>query len=190
MKFTLSWLKEHLDTNASLDDISKALTSAGLEVESIADRAKDLAPFTVAKILEAEKHPEADKLRVCKVESNSGILQIVCGAPNARAGLYVVLAQEGAHIPGNGMVIKKTKIRGVESNGMLCSLEELALPGNSEGIIELGGEPKIGSPAIDALGANDPVIEIAITPNRADCLGVRGRFPTLRLKAVLHRPFR
>ncbi len=174
MKFTLSWLKEHLDTNASLDDISKKLTAIGLEVESITDRAAALAPFTVAKVLEAEKHPEADKLRVCKVQSNNGILQIVCGAANARAGIYVVLAQEGAHIPGNGMVIKKTKIRGVESNGMLCSAEELGMAGNSEGIIELSGEPEIGSPAADALGANDPVIEIAITPNRADCLGVRG----------------
>ena len=174
MKFTLSWLKDHLDTNASLDDISKTLTAIGLEVEQITDRAAALKPFTVAKILQAEKHPGADKLRVCKVESNSGELQIVCGAPNARAGLYVALAQEGAHIPGNGMVIKKTKIRNVESNGMLCSLEELGIPGNSEGIIELPGTPVIGASVADILGLNDPVIEIAITPNRADCLGVRG----------------
>ena len=174
MKFTLSWLKDHLDTTASLDDISKTLTAIGLEVEQIIDRGVALKPFTVAKILEAEKHPEADKLRVCKVESNSGILQIVCGAPNARAGLYVVLAQEGAHIPGNGMVIKKTKIRNVESNGMLCSLEELALTGDSTGIIELPETSQVGASAADALGLNDPVIEIAITPNRADCLGVRG----------------
>lgn len=173
MKFTLSWLKDHLDTNASLDDISKTLTAIGLEVESITDASASLKAFTVAKILHAEKHPEADKLRVCKVQSDAGELQIVCGAANARAGLYVALAKEGAHIPGNGMVIKKTKIRGVESCGMLCSAEELALGGDSEGIIELPEAP-IGSPVADALGLNDPVIEIAITPNRADCLGVHG----------------
>jgi len=174
MKFTLSWLKDHLDTTASLDTISKTLTSIGLEVESITDPAASLAGFTVAKILEATRHPEADKLQVCKVESDAGILQIVCGAPNARAGLNVVLAKEGAHIPGNGMVIKKTKIRGVESNGMLCSASELGLSAESEGIIELPESATIGQPAAEALGASDPIIEIAITPNRADCLGVYG----------------
>ena len=174
MKFTLSWLKEHLDTTASLEDISKALTAAGLEVESITDPAASLKAFTVAKILEATRHPEADKLQVCKVLSDVGELQIVCGAANARAGLHVVLAKEGAHIPGNGMVIKKTKIRGVESNGMLCSLEELGLSGASEGIIELATDTNVGDSASAALGADDPIIEIAITPNRADCLGVRG----------------
>jgi len=174
MKFTLSWLKDHLDTTASLDEISKALTACGLEVESISDPAKALAPFTVAKILSAERHPEADKLQVCRVQADVGELQIVCGAANARAGLTVVLAKEGAHIPGNSMVIKKTKIRGVESNGMLCSLEELALPGDSSGIVELPETAKVGESAAAVLGADDPVIEIAITPNRADCLGVRG----------------
>lgn len=174
MKFTLSWLKDHLDTDASLDSISKALTSGGLEVEGISDRSAELAPFTVAKILHAEKHPEADKLRVCKVLSNNGELQIVCGAPNARAGIHVALAQQGAVIPGNGMVIKKSKIRGVESNGMLCSADELALGGDSDGIIELPLTSQVGQPVAEVLGLNDPVIEIAITPNRADCLGVRG----------------
>jgi phenylalanyl-tRNA synthetase beta chain len=174
MKFTLGWLKEHLDTNASLEEISKTLTAIGLEVESITDRAAALKPFTVAKILQAEKHPEADKLRVCRVESDAGELQIVCGAANARAGIHVALAKEGAVIPASGMVIKKTKIRGVESNGMLCSAEELALPGDSEGIIELPLSSKVGEPISVALGLDDPVIEIAITPNRADCLGVRG----------------
>ena len=174
MKFTLSWLKDHLETTASLDEISKTLTSVGLEVESITDRSESLKPFTVAKILQAEKHPEADKLRVCKVQSNNGELQIVCGAPNARAGLTVALAQEGAHIPSNGMMIKKTKIRNVESNGMLCSFEELGVSGNSEGIIELPDNAKVGEPVANVLGLNDPIIEIAITPNRADCLGVRG----------------
>ncbi len=174
MKFTLGWLKEHLDTTASLDAISKQLTAGGLEVEGITDRSAALAPFTVAKILHAEKHPEADKLRVCKVLSNNGELQIVCGAPNARAGIHVVLAQEGAVIPGNGMVIKKSKIRGVESNGMLCSADELALGGDSDGIIELPLTCEVGQSVAEVLGLNDPVIEIAITPNRADCLGVRG----------------
>lgn len=174
MKFTLSWLKDHLDTSASLDAISTALTAAGLEVESITDRSTDLAPFTVAKVLHAEKHPEADKLRVCKVLSNNGELQIVCGAPNARAGITVALAQEGAVVPGNGMVIKKSKIRGVESQGMLCSAEELAIGGDSAGIIELPDSASVGQSVAEVLGLNDPVIEIAITPNRADCLGVRG----------------
>ncbi len=173
MKFTLSWLKDHLDTTASLDDISKTLTAIGLEVESITDASESLKVFTVAKILSAEKHPEADKLQVCKVESNNGILQIVCGAPNARAGLFVALAQEGAFIPGANFTIKKTKIRGVESNGMLCSFEELGIAGDSSGIIELAEAP-IGSSVASALGLDDPLIDIAITPNRADCLGVRG----------------
>jgi len=173
MKFTLSWLKDHLDTTASLADISKMLTAIGLEVESVTDASESLKAFTVAKILEATRHPEADKLQVCKVQSNNGELQIVCGAPNARAGLYVALAQEGAFIPGANFTIKKTKIRGVESNGMLCSFEELGIAGDSSGIIELPEAP-IGSPVADALGLNDPLIDIAITPNRADCLGVRG----------------
>ncbi len=173
MKFTLGWLKDHLDTTAPLDKISATLTAIGLEVESITDPANALKAFTVAKILQADKHPEADKLRVCKVQSDAGELQIVCGAANARAGIFVALAKEGAVIPGNGMVIKKTKIRGVESNGMLCSAEELALDMAGDGIIELPEFP-IGAPVAEALGFNDPVIEIAITPNRADCLGVRG----------------
>ncbi|MCE2927032.1 MAG: phenylalanine--tRNA ligase subunit beta [Rickettsiales bacterium] len=173
MKFTLSWLKDHLDTSASLDEISKTLTAIGLEVESITDRSEALGAFTVAKILHAEKHPEADKLRVCKVLSDAGELQIVCGAPNARAGIFVALAKEGALIPRDGFVIKKTKIRGVESNGMLCSADELRLGGDSEGIIELP-EAAIGAPIAEVLGLTDPVIDIAVTPNRADCLGVRG----------------
>ncbi|NDF11748.1 MAG: phenylalanine--tRNA ligase subunit beta [Proteobacteria bacterium] len=174
MKFTLNWLKEHLDTNASLAEIADKLTALGLEVEGIQDRANDLAPFRVAEILEAEKHPNADKLRVCKVNTGSEVLQIVCGAPNARAGIKVVLAPVGVTIPANGLVIKKSKIRDVESNGMLCSATELALGDDSDGIIELPASAKAGEPAINALGANDPVIEIAITPNRGDCLGVRG----------------
>jgi len=174
MKFTLSWLKDHLETTASLQQISDTLTAIGLEVEQVIDRGTALKGFTVAKILHAEKHPEADKLRVCKVQSDIGELQIVCGAPNARTGLNAVLAKEGTVIPANGMVIKKTKIRGVESNGMLCSSEELALPGDSDGIIELPESAQVGEPVVKVLGLDDPVIEIAITPNRADCLGVHG----------------
>jgi phenylalanyl-tRNA synthetase beta chain len=173
MKFTLSWLKEHLDTTAPLATISERLTAIGLEVESVTDNSVALKPFTVAKILHAEKHPEADKLSVCKVESDIGELQIVCGAPNARAGIYVALAKEGAVIPANGMVIKKTKIRGVESNGMLCSADELAIGGDSDGIIELP-EAKIGESIVKVLGLDDPVIDVAVTPNRPDALGVRG----------------
>jgi phenylalanyl-tRNA synthetase beta chain len=174
MKFTLSWLKDHLDTSEPLKKICDTLTMIGLEVESVADRAAELKPFTVAKILHAEQHPQADKLRVCKVQSDIGELQIVCGAPNARAGLYVVLAKEGVTIPNGGFVIKKTKIRGVESNGMLCSADELNLGSDSSGIIELPGEPKIGESVVSILGLDDPVIEIAITPNRADALSVHG----------------
>lgn len=173
MKFTLSWLKDHLETTASLQEITDKLTAIGLELEGVEDRGASLSAFTVAKILEATRHPEADKLQVCKVESDAGELQIVCGAANARAGLYVALAKEGTVIPANGMTIKKTKIRGVESNGMLCSLEELGLATSSEGIIELPEAP-IGAKVADVMGMNDPIIDIAITPNRADCLGVRG----------------
>ncbi len=173
MKFTLSWLKAHLETTASLNEITDKLTAIGLELESVEDKAESLKAFTVAKILETSRHPEADKLQVCKVASDIGELQIVCGAANARAGLYVALAKEGTLIPVSGMTIKKTKIRGVESNGMLCSLEELGLAENSEGIIELP-EAEIGAKVADVLGLNDPVIDVAITPDRADCLGVRG----------------
>lgn len=173
MKFTLSWLKDHLDTKASLKEICDTLTMIGLEVESADDKSAELAPFTVAKIISAEKHPQADKLKLCKVESDVGELQIVCGAGNARAGLYVALAKEGAKIPANGMVIKKTKIRGVESNGMLCSAEELGLDMEGDGIIELP-EARIGESIVSVLGLDDPVIDVAVTPNRADALSVRG----------------
>lgn len=174
MKFTLSWLKEHLDTSAGIAEIADKLTSIGLEVESVSDRAEELKPFTVAKIIEAEKHPNADKLRVCKVDNGNEVLQIVCGAANARAGIKVVLASVGAVIPGNGLVIKKSKIRDVESNGMLCSAEELKIDSEIDGIIELPEDAEVGKAFAPSLGLDDPVIEIAVTPNRADCLGVRG----------------
>jgi phenylalanyl-tRNA synthetase beta chain len=174
MKFTLSWLKNSLETDASVDTISDALTSLGLEVESVTDYAAVLKDFTVAEIVEAVPHPKADRLRVCQVNTKDGVKQIVCGAPNARAGIKVVLASPNTIIPANGMVIKISKIRDVESNGMLCSFEELGIAGDSEGIIELSGDAKIGTSAAAALGLDDAVIEIAITPNRGDCLSVHG----------------
>lgn len=178
MKFTLSWLKEHLDTQASLDEILYALTDLGLEVEEVTDPAATLKGFTLAKIEEAEKHPDADKLRVCKVATDEGEKQIVCGAPNARAGITVVLCKPGMYIPGLDITIKVGNIRGVESHGMMASMRELELGDDHDGIIELpSGE--VGESFADWLAANmpekvDPVIEIAITPNRPDALGVRG----------------
>lgn len=174
MKFTLNWLKDHLETDAELSVITDKLTAIGLEVEGVNDPAAALADFTVAEILHAEKHPDADKLRVCRVKSDAGELQIVCGAPNARAGIKVALAKVGAYIPAGGFTIKQSKIRGVESCGMLCSADELGLGTDSAGIIELPEHATIGQPVAEALGLNDPVIEIAITPNRGDCLGVYG----------------
>lgn len=176
MKFTLSWLKDYLETDASLDAIAAKLTALGLEVESVTDYAKQLSAFKVAKIVDAKQHPQADRLRVCMVDNGAEQLQIVCGAPNARAGLRVVLAPIGTVIPANNLTIKKSAIRGVESNGMLCSAEELGLGGESDGIIELPDNDNVplGGAAAAALGFDDAVIEIAITPNRADCLGVYG----------------
>ncbi len=178
MKFTLSWLKEHLDTDASLDKIVDTLTMIGLEVEEVVDPAAKLAPFAVARIVEAGPHPDADKLKLCKVEAlvdgKVQMLQVVCGAPNAKTGLLGIFAPSGATIPSNGMVLKPTKIRGVESNGMMCSERELELSDEHTGIIELEGNPAVGTPASEVLGQTDPMIEIAITPNRPDCLGVYG----------------
>lgn len=174
MKFTLGWLKEHLDTKASVAAIAETLTRIGLEVEDIFDPAAELAPFTVAKVVKCEKHPNADKLSICEVDTGRERLQVVCGAPNARAGLKGVFAPVGSHVPGSGLTLTKAKIRGVESNGMLLSERELELSDEHTGIIELSPDAKVGSPAAKALGLDDAVIEIAITPNRADCTGVRG----------------
>jgi len=174
MKITLSWLKDFLETTATVDQISETLTAIGLEVEGIIDHAAALKPFVVAQIEEATQHPGADKLRVCKVNDGSTVRQVVCGAANARAGIKVALAREGVTIPANGMVIKKTSIRSVESNGMLCSGRELGLSEDSDGIIELPASAKLGESIVGTLGLDDPVIDIAITPNRADCLGVYG----------------
>ncbi len=174
MKFTLGWLKEHLDTSASLDEIVSRLTSLGIEVEEVTDRGRVLAPFTVAEIVEAKPHPHAERLQVCTVDTGGERLQVVCGAGNARAGLKGVFAAIGATIPGSGMKLKRCEIRGVESHGMMCSAWEMGLGDDHEGIIELPQDLELGRPFAEALGLDDPVIDVSITPNRADCLGVRG----------------
>ena len=173
MKFTFAWLKSHLETTATLDQIETGLTAIGLEVEGIDDPAKHLGGFVVGHVLEAEKHPDADKLKLCKVDSGNGILQVVCGAPNARAGLKVILAQPGTYIPATGDVLKKGKVRGVESQGMMCSWRELKLGEDHDGIAELAADAPVGAKLLDIMSF-DPMIEISVTPNRADCLGVRG----------------
>ncbi|GHA88233.1 phenylalanine--tRNA ligase beta subunit [Algimonas arctica] len=175
MKFTLSWLKEHLDTDASLTEIVDAMTMAGLEVEEVIDPAAALSDFTVGHVLAAEKHPDADKLKLCRVATKDGEQQIVCGAPNAREGLYVAFAPLGTYIPGPDFSLDKKprKIRGIESFGMMCSADELNLGEDSDGIIELPEAP-VGTPISVVLGLNDPVIDFEVTPNRPDWLGVRG----------------
>lgn len=175
MKFTLSWLKEHLDTDASLTEIVDAMTMAGLEVEEVIDPAAALSNFTVGHVLSAEKHPDADKLKLCRVATKDGEQQIVCGAPNAREGIYVAYAGLGTYIPGADFSLDKKprKIRGIESFGMMCSADELDLGEDSDGIIELP-EAEVGAPIADVLGLNDPVIDFEVTPNRPDWLGVRG----------------
>ena len=174
MKFTLSWLKTHLETDASLDDIAAKLTAIGLEVEGIRRPGDDLAPFTVAHVVEARQHPNADKLRLCTVDTGKDQVEVVCGAPNARTGMKGVFAPPGTTIPGTGVVLKKAKIRGVESCGMLCSEQEMGLSDEHEGIIELDPDAPVGAPFADVMGLDDPLFDIAITPNRADCLGVYG----------------
>ncbi|WP_395392757.1 phenylalanine--tRNA ligase subunit beta [Novosphingobium sp. BL-8A] len=173
MKFSLSWLKQYLETDASLEDIALKLNAIGLEVEGIEDPAAKLAGFRVAKVLTADKHPQADKLQVLTVDTGEGVLQVVCGAPNARAGLVGVLGLPGATVPANGMVLRVAAVRGVESNGMMCSTRELELGEDHDGIIELPEDAPVGTPFADYHGA-DPVIEVAITPNRPDCMGVYG----------------
>ncbi len=176
MKFTLSWLKDHLQTEASLDDIRQTLDLIGLEVEEIVDPAEKLAPFSVARVVEAKQHPNADKLKVCQVDTGSETVQVVCGAPNAKTGMLGVFAPPGTYIPGSDITLSKASIRGVESAGMLCSERELQLSDEHEGIIELPKKlsAQVGQPYATAMGLDDPMIHIAITPNRPDCLGVRG----------------
>ncbi len=175
MKFTLSWLKDHLETDASLDEIVDTLTMIGLEVEAVENKAAALAPFTIARVISAEQHPDADRLRVCMVDPGSGDpVQVVCGAPNARTGMIGVFAAPGTHIPGTGLDLKVGKIRGVESRGMLCSERELILSDDHEGILDLPADAPVGEVYATWAGLDDPMIEIGITPNRPDCLGVYG----------------
>lgn len=178
MKFTLSWLKDHLDTTATLDEIVYALTDLGLEVEGVEDRGAKLRDFTIGYVKSAEKHPDADRLRVCQVDTDEGVKQIICGAPNAREGITVVVAKPGVYVPGIDTTIGVGKIRGIESFGMMASEREMELSDEHDGIIELPSG-KVGQSFVDWLSENDPakvdpVVEIAITPNRPDALGVRG----------------
>ena len=173
MKFTLDWLKEHLDTDADLRAITNKLTAVGLELEEVEE--SPLAPFVVARVVSAEQHPNADKLRVCQVDPGDGtIYNVVCGAPNARTGLISVFAPVGTYIPGKDFTLELGSIRGERSEGMLCSEAELLISDDHDGIVELPKNAPVGTRYIDYREINDPVIEINVTPNRADCLGVRG----------------
>lgn len=174
MKFTLSWLKRHLATEADAATIAETLTRIGLEVESLTDPAEALAPFRIAAVLSAEPHPQADKLQLLSVDAGDGPVPVVCGAPNARAGMKGVFGPPGAFVPGSAMTLKVASIRGVESRGMLCSARELGLGEDHQGIIELGDDAPVGAAYAAWAGLNDPVFDVAITPNRPDCLGVDG----------------
>jgi phenylalanyl-tRNA synthetase beta chain len=176
MKFTLSWLKEHLDTDEPVERLADKLTMIGLEVESIEDKAKALAPFTIARVISAEQHPNADRLRVCMVDTGDGgaPVQVVCGAPNARAGMVSVFSAPGTFIPGKNITLGVGTIRGVESRGMLCSEAELELSENHDGIMELPADAPVGAAYAAWAGLGDPVLEINLTPNRPDCTGVHG----------------
>ncbi len=186
MKFTLSWLKDHLDTTASVDEIAETLTDLGLEVEEVVNPADALGAFRTVRVLEAGQHPNADRLRVCRVETwpngpagQPEEVQVVCGAPNARTGMVGVFAPTGTHIPGTGIDLKPGVIRGEASNGMLCSEREMMLSDDHEGIIDLPEDTPLGIRFVDGLAERDPakvdpMIEIAITPNRQDALGIRG----------------
>lgn len=181
MKFTLSWLKDHLETAASADEVAEALTDSGLELESLTNPADKFAAFTICRVVEAKKHPNADRLQVCTLETfpdgpggRAEQIQVVCGAPNARTGLVGVFAPVGTHIPGTGIDLASGEIRGVVSNGMLCSERELMISDDHEGIIDLPDDAELGAKFADYRGLNDPVFDIAVTPNRPDALGVRG----------------
>ena len=174
MKLTLAWLKRHLETSASLDGIVATLDRIGLEVEGVEDRSTELAPFTAGRVVSAQSHPNAERLRVCLVRTKDAEVQVVCGAPNARAGMVGVFAPSGSHIPGTGLDLKNTVIRGVESCGMLCSERELGLSDEHEGIIELPDHTPVGTSVAAAIGLDDPVIDVSVTPDRGDCFSVRG----------------
>ncbi|MDB5693615.1 MAG: phenylalanine--tRNA ligase subunit beta [Alphaproteobacteria bacterium] len=175
MKFTLSWLKEHLDTGASVGEIAETLTRIGLEVEGIENPAEKLAPFTIAKVLTAAPHPQADKLQVLTVDAGTGeAIQVVCGASNAHAGMLGVFGAPGAYVPGADIILKVASIRGVESRGMMCSVRELELGDDHTGVIELAADAPVGAAYAAWAGLDDPVIDVAVTPNRQDCMGVQG----------------
>jgi len=174
MKLTLPWLKEHLDTTADVETVAKKLTDLGLEVEDITDPGAALAGFQVAEIVEVARHPQADRLSALKVRTADGVLSVVCGAQNVRQGLRGILARPGHVVPATGVTLTKAEIRGVASEGMMCSWRELGLGEDHEGIIDLAGEPEVGTPAVAALGIEGPVIELKVTPDRADCFGVNG----------------
>jgi phenylalanyl-tRNA synthetase beta chain len=175
MKFTLSWLKEHLDTDEPLETIVDKLTMIGLEVENLEDKAKELAPYVIARVVEAKQHPNADRLRVCMVDTGDGQpIQVVCGAPNARSGMIGVFSPPGTYIPGKNITLSVGTIRGVESRGMLVSGAEIGTSDDHDGIIELPADAPVGTPYAQWAGLGDPVIEINLTPNRADCTGVVG----------------
>ncbi|MEL6284717.1 MAG: phenylalanine--tRNA ligase subunit beta, partial [Pseudomonadota bacterium] len=176
MKFSLSWLEDYLATKLDLDGILAKMLQAGLEYEAVTDPATELAAFTVAKVRAADPHPDADRLRVCQVDTVDGPKTIVCGAPNARAGMTAIYAPLGAYIPGLDMTLDKKprKLRGVESQGMLCSTKEVNAGDDHDGIADLPGDIPLGTPAAEALGKTDPVIDFEVTPNRPDWLGVVG----------------
>jgi phenylalanyl-tRNA synthetase beta chain len=174
MKFSLSWLQDHLETSASAQEIADKLTAIGLEVEEVTNPAETLTPFRVAKVLTAEKHPQADKLQVLTVDAGEGPVQVVCGAPNARAGMLGVFGPPGTYIPGSDLTLKVAAIRGVESRGMMCSSRELELGDDHSGIIELPADAPVGTAYTAYAGLDDPVFDVNVTPNRQDCMGVRG----------------
>ena len=174
MKTTLSWLKSHLDTDAPIAALAERLVMLGHDVDGIDDRAGALDGFVVARVVAAEPHPNADRLRVCVVDNGASETQVVCGAPNARAGMKGVFGRAGVRIPKTGAVLAESTIRGVASKGMLMSAAELALGEDHSGIIELPADAPVGTSYAALLGLDDPVIDLKVTPNRADCLGVRG----------------
>jgi phenylalanyl-tRNA synthetase beta chain len=184
MKFTLSWLKDHLDTTEDVALLADKLSLIGLEVESVDNPAEALSAFRVARVVRAEQHPNADKLRVCLVDTGTEEVQVVCGAPNARTGMKGVFAPSGTHIPGTGIDLRPTTIRGVESNGMLVSEREVGLSDEHEGIIDLPGDTAVGTPLADILGLDDPVFHVGVTPNRPDALGVAGIARDLAAKSM------
>jgi phenylalanyl-tRNA synthetase beta chain len=176
MKFTLAWLKDHLDTEASLGDICATLDRIGIEVEEVQNPGEKLGAFVIARVVEATQHPQADRLRVCKVDAGQGVLEVVCGAPNARTGLVGVFAPIGSFIPGTGMTLERKPVRGVVSNGMLCSERELEISEDHQGIIDLPADlaKHVGKRYVDVLELEDPILHVKVTPNRPDCLSVRG----------------